>query len=276
MSLMDDLEPPRSSRRTVIAGLLLAAIVIGSLLGVWTLSRTAQVGTKAPGTSPLPQQAAREEPPLTPQAPPGGSEATTAPSSSWVRRARPKPAAAAEPAPPAPVVGTLTIESDVAGAMVFLNREFKGNAPVTIEAVAPGSHRLNVSAEGYEGYSDAVDVVAGPNRVAVRFKEVKLNEAILVVHKHTIGSCKGRLVADLEGLRYETPNKNDAFLLKFSELDVFEGDYLKKTLRVKQKGGRSYTFTGDNADALFVFHKNVQNARERLAKGDPPAASKPK
>jgi hypothetical protein len=174
------------------------------------------------------------------------------------------------------VLGTLTIESDVEGAMVFLDREFKGNAPVTIDAVRPGSHRLNLSAEGYDGYSESVDVAAGPNRVAVRFKEVKLNETIPVIHKHTIGSCKGRLVADLGGLRYETDNKKDAFLLKLSELEVFEVDYLQKTLRIRQKGGRSYNFTGDSADALFVFHKNVKKALDRLAKGDPPAASRPK
>jgi hypothetical protein len=152
--------------------------------------------------------------------------------------------------------------------MVFLDREFKGHTPMTIEGVAPGSHRLNVSAEGYEGFSDSVDVAAGPSRVVVRFKEVKLNEVIAVVHRHAIGSCEGRLAADLEGLRYETTHAKDAFQLKFSELDVFEVDYLKKILRVKGKGGRTYTFTGDSADALFVFHKNVQKARERLAKSE--------
>jgi len=277
MSLVDEPELPRSSKRALMTGILLAIILVGSLLGVWILSRVGQVRSKAPGALPPPAPIARQE--VLPAAPaPAESPAdATARSSTGPGRARPKAAAPTESAPPpAPVLGTLTIESDVEGAMVFLDREFKGNTPVTIEAVAPGSHRLNVSAEGYDGYSESVDVVAGSNRVAVRFKEVRLNESIPVVHKHAIGSCKGRLLADLEGLRYETTNAKDAFLLKLSELEVFEVDYLQKTLRVKPKGGRSYNFTGDSADALFVFHKNVKKALDRLAKGAPPAGSKPK
>ena len=36
------------------------------------------------------------------------------------------------------------------------------------------------------------------------------------------------------------------------------------------RGGRTYNFTDheSNADALFVFHREVEQARERLAGGD--------
>ena len=51
-------------------------------------------------------------------------------------------------------------------------------------------------------------------------------------------------------------------------------DYLQKNLRVKLRGGKQYNFTDPdgNADRLFVFHRDVDKARERLAKGDTPAA----
>jgi len=144
---------------------------------------------------------------------------------------------------------------------------------VTTTEVTPGPHVLNASAEGYSGIVENVDISEGPNALTVRFRVVRLKESIEVVHKHTVGSCEGRLLADPSGLRYDTTNRNDAFVIPFSQLEVFEVDYLKKNLRVKQRGGKTWNFTdrNDNADVLFVFHKNVQAARERLAKGDKPA-----
>ncbi len=58
------------------------------------------------------------------------------------------------------------------------------------------------------------------------------------------------------------------------DLDEFEVDYLKKNLRIKLKQGKTYDFTDPegNADHLFVFHRDVAKARERLKKGDTPAS----
>ena len=52
-------------------------------------------------------------------------------------------------------------------------------------------------------------------------------------------------------------------------------DYLDKNLRVKLPKGRQFNFTDPegNADRLFVFHRDVDKARERLRKGDPPATN---
>lgn len=57
-------------------------------------------------------------------------------------------------------------------------------------------------------------------------------------------------------------------------MDEFQIDYLEKNLRIRVKRGKRYDFTDPegNADRLFVFHRDVSQARERLAKGDPPAA----
>jgi len=103
---------------------------------------------------------------------------------------------------------------------------------------------------------------------------VRLDAAIDVIHKHRIGSCKGRLVASPQGLRYEASDKLDAFATALLDVETLEVDYLKKNLKVKIKRGRTFDFTDPvgNADHLFVFHRDVEKARERLKKGDPPAA----
>ena len=158
----------------------------------------------------------------------------------------------ARPAETAPAVGTLRIQTDVRDAQVFIDRQFVGTAPALAENVAPGRHQLNVSAEGFESYAGTIDVV----------------------HRHGIGSCRGRLVATPQGLRYETDNRDDAFTVPLVEMETFQVDYLAKNLRVKLPKGRQLNFTDPdgNADRLFVFHRDVDRARERLRKGDPPAS----
>ncbi len=158
----------------------------------------------------------------------------------------------------------LRIDADVPGANVFLDRKFLGTTPVEARDVAPGPHRLNVSAEGYEPYAESLEVEAGRHELVVRFKEVRLDEKLPVVHKHGIGSCNGLLVATTAGLRYEGSEKADAFGAPFSALEPLQVDYLKKNLRVKLKGGKTYNFTGDSADALLSFQKAVEAARKRL------------
>jgi hypothetical protein len=81
-----------------------------------------------------------------------------------------------------------------------------------------------------------------------------------------MGSCEGTLVADNQGLRYETANKNDGFTAPFASLDEFDVDYIEKNLNVKVRKGKNYNFAekSGNADALFVFHKNVQAFREKM------------
>ena len=52
----------------------------------------------------------------------------------------------AAPAPP-PAAPSLRVESDVPGAMVFLNRKYLGTTPLVSREVTPGSHQLNVQVD---------------------------------------------------------------------------------------------------------------------------------
>jgi hypothetical protein len=152
-------------------------------------------------------------------------------------------------------------------AQVFIDRQFVGTTPLTAENVKPGTHQVNVTAEGFDGIAQTIDVEPGPRDLTFRFREVRLDATLAVVHKHRMGSCQGRLVATADGIRYETADKDDAFTASLNDLEAFEVDYQDKNLRIKLRKGKQFDFTDPdgNADRLFVFHRDVEKARQRFA-----------
>jgi hypothetical protein len=253
-------------RLYLIAGA--AGVVLLLVLLAWWALRPAPVRPEAPPRAERPAAPSPSTPEATPRAEPPAAEPS--------REARPRARAAPKPAPEAPEpvapaapARELTIETDVPGALVFLDRRFLGNAPVTTSDVTGGTHQVNVSAEGFDGVARTIDVAeSGPTSVTILLKEVRLNESVDVVHKHGMGSCQGRLHADLSGFRFAPTKGDDGFTLPLSAVEGFEIDYLKKNLRLKRKGGRTWNFespTG-SADPLFIFHRDVEKARAKLAR----------
>jgi hypothetical protein len=263
MSVMGHDQQPASGGmgKFLVIGAAALAVVVVAYLGVSMLMK--------PEPKPEPVQAKQEAPPPAPAVKPAEPEpvaAAPAPRRPRPRKEEPKPA---EPVAPAPAGPTLVVDSDVAGASVFIDRKFVGTTPLRTTEVAAGSHQLNASVTGEDGLAQAIEIgETGETAITLKFREVRLNASVAVVHKHSMGrSCEGRLVATPDGIRYDTTNKGDAFAFPFSALEVFEIEYLKKELKVKQKGGKTWNFTdkSENADKLFVFHRDVTKAREKLA-----------
>ena len=95
----------------------------------------------------------------------------------------------------------------------------------------------------------------------VAFTIVDLDERVAVIHKHRFGDCAGDLVASLDGIHYQTDG-DDSFSVAVDALEEFSVDYLEHNLRIKIRGGRTFNFTDaqPNADRLFVFHREVEQA----------------
>jgi hypothetical protein len=253
-------EPGKARSRLSIVFALSVVIALCALLAWWLKPPTEPPAPKPAVTAP---PESRVVPPAPPPSPP---------SSERPRRREPKPEATpdiAEPPAEAPKSRILRVTSDVAGAFVFVDRKFLGKTPLETSDIEAGSHRLQVSAEGYDGVSRSIEVAdAGPTDVSVSLKAVALDARVGVVHKHRFGSCEGLLAADVHGLRYETSNREDAWTLPFGDLEKFVLDYQDKTLQIKQRGGRTWNFTTRtaNADPLLVFQREVDHTRTRLAR----------
>lgn len=250
-------------KRAAILGPIVAIVVsLGVVFMSTRKNKAPEAPIEAPAAAPVAAPVARkaEPPPPPPPAEPA------APKPVAPKKAAP---AAAPVAEAAPTLATLTLETDVPGASVFIDRQFVGNTPLTLDKLEPGSTRLQLTATGFDSVHKTVELVAGPNRVTIRIKEVSLSAKVPVVHKHGMGSCNGTLIATIDGLKYDTDNKGDAFTITYAQAEQFAVDYLKKNLQVKQKGGKTWNFTdkNDNADALFVFHREVEAARKKLAEG---------
>jgi PEGA domain len=253
--------------RTIIIAVFVVLLVVTGI-GLYVISGPKPATTRTPAaTAPAPVVV----PPPTPAAPPPIETPRPARRAAAPASTIALPPAEA-PAPPPDLV-TLRVDSDVAGAQVFIDRHFIGAVPVETTEVKPGTHQINVSATGYDQYAQSIALTPGSRDLMVRFKEVRLDAKADVVHKHGIGSCRGTLVATPQGLRYDTTNRGDAFAVPLTNLEMFQVDYLEKNLKVKIKGGKQYNFTDPmgNADSLFVFQRDVDKARQRLLKGDVPA-----
>ena len=91
-----------------------------------------------------------------PSAPPAPAPPTPAAST-----LAPIPAPTATLAPAArDFVGTLTVESEPAGAAVFINQQFVGQTPVTLSDLRAGSRAVWIQSDGYQRWSAGVLVPA--------------------------------------------------------------------------------------------------------------------
>ena len=269
MPLLSEPEPvPRSSGRGWLFLLVVLALAAGAGYYVYRsgiLTPSEDADRRAAADAPAPSRPA----PAAPVAPAPEPTPAPEPESEPEPELEPEPEPAA--APPPSIV--LRVTSDVDGAEVFIDRRYAGTTPFESYDVEPGRHRINVSAPGYEGHAEDVEITDRLTNIDVRFRQVRLDQRIPVIHKHRFGDCEGHLVATTRGIAYETDD-DDAFEVRLDGLEEFAVDYMAHNLRLKVRDGRTYNFTDgeENADALFVFHRAVEEARDRLARGESPAA----
>ena len=253
-------------RRVPTGALVLGASVLASFVWWLLMPRTAPPAPAETGP-PVTEAPAPAEPPA----------AEPAPAPREVRPTRPAPAPPREETSSTPVEAprpeprVLRVTGDVPGADVFVDRTFVGKAPLETRNISAGPHQINVSAPGFDGVSQEVDVAeAGTTEMTFSLRAVRLEASVDVVHRHALGSCEGQLSATPAGLRYIPREGRDGFVTALDAVEEFAVDYQEKRLRVKIKGGRTFNFTtrAPNADPLLVFHRDVEKARTKLSGGD--------
>ena len=62
---------------------------------------------------------------------------------------------------PKPAIGELSVSSTPPGANVFVDNNFMGITPLTLQEIPAGSHRVTVRLTGYQDYEASISVNAG-------------------------------------------------------------------------------------------------------------------
>jgi hypothetical protein len=89
----------------------------------------------------------------------------------------------------APTGGTLRVISNARSAVISLDGEVLGNAPVTRENVSPGEHIVEATADGYEPATQTVTIEAGRTRVVnMRMVEGERRPGRIVVNTNVDGA----------------------------------------------------------------------------------------
>ena len=145
----------------------------------------------------------------------------------------------------------------------------RGTAPVDDCPLHTGRNPLGFFARLF-GRGDERRERTEPPQDAAGGEAAPPARGLAVVHDHVFGSCRGRLIADGHGVRFETTHK-DAFTVAYRDLDQFELDAATDTLRIRPRGGRRYNFTDavNAPSTLSAFHAEVAGARTRTAVGIP-------
>ena len=123
--------------------------------------------------------------------------------------------------------GTIFVESSPPGAVIYLNDENQGRAPVTITGLWPGSYSISAELAGYEKYTSAT-TISGPTRSSVYCQLVPDNSGNGLYVMSTPDKAKVYLDGNLKG---ETP-------IMLSDTD--SGSH---TLVVKQPGYDEWKLT---------------------------------
>lgn len=119
--------------------------------------------------------------------------------------------------------------------------------------------------------TEAIGVLPGSRSILTGSTDVRFETSIDVVHRHFVGSCRGRLSASDAGLSYDAAQGGDGFTTPFQEIEDVAIDYARGNLRVKVRRGRTYNFRDaeDRANRLLLFVQDVELAKSRWSHGAP-------
>ena len=134
---------------------LVAILIVSAGAGLWLKFRQADSTQAQPAPAAAPQQAV----PL-----PAPAQAKAAPAPAAPPAPPPSPApikAVSAPAPKAPEKARASISSDPAGADVFIDGVKAGSTPLSLDSIAPGSHQIKVSEDGYDAWTGSLEAQPG-------------------------------------------------------------------------------------------------------------------
>lgn len=114
-------------------------------------------------------------------------------------------------------MGSLRIKTDASDVQVLLDGKEVGTTPLTLRQVTAGKHQLMLVKQGYEDYTQEVEVSATkPASLFIVMKPTSVTLPPLpvefkAIHQHRLGKCVGVLVVSADALDYKAVDDEDKF-----------------------------------------------------------------
>ncbi len=130
--------------------------------------------------------------------------------------------------------GSVSIKSEPAKAIIYLDGEDAGITPVVLKSVIPGTHEIEVRMNGYESWSESIDVVADKENDITAVLQTKTgainikskpNKAMIFLDGDNVGITP-ETITDLKPEKYTVEVRMDGYEV-WSEIVDVEAD--KKT-----------------------------------------------
>lgn len=133
--------------------------------------------------------------------------------------------------------GTIYVETSPPGAVIYLNDENKGHAPVTITGLSPGSYTLSAELAGYQKYTSST-TISGPTRSSLYYQLVPDNSGNGLYVMSTPVQAKvyldGVLMGETPLMLGDTASGSHTLQVKSSGYDEW-----KSTVEVPEKGTKT-------------------------------------
>jgi TonB family protein len=138
----------------------------------------------------------------------------------------------------------LSVETRPAGGSVFLDGKSVGTAPLTLEAVPPGSHTVKVTREGYAPAELTMDLVASSNLPPLRFALQPVSAQLEITSEPSAAAVEvdGKAMGQtpLTALRVEAGRhavrvQREGFRGWTKDIDVHAGDSVRLPARLERE-----------------------------------------
>jgi hypothetical protein len=158
---------------------------------------------------------------------------------------------------PAGPYGTIYVESSPSGAVIYLDDENKGHAPVTITGLWPGTYTVSAELSGYQKYTTTT-TLSGPTRSSVYCHLVPDREGTGLYIVSTPSPAKVYLDGDLRGetpLVLSTPGTGTHSV----RISLSGYDDWKSTVEIQEGGTRTISAILIQKDTAFTRGINVSS-----------------
>lgn len=146
----------------------------------------------------------------------------------------------------------LEIISEPENAQVFINQEYKGVTPCTVDSLKPGTHNIRLELNGYSNFSEILAIAKGENK-----------KLIITLKKETITSSlnitstpdNALIIMDSDTIG-KTPYFSDNVIAGDHKIVLIKPDYYKSKERITIKKGITYSL-----NEKLISKKKIQNIR---------------